>query len=144
MEDTPIVGGLQLCSSSLEFPYIVIEYFRKGLHRIPSDSALKIQRQEDLEGRLLSFYDEDTQSFKVTEIPIDQNDNRVYYQRWKLVDLLVIIPPSVTQSYFSYSLDHAHYSKQRKGGNPVAIYRLEGEGPRLPIGIPATPSIIWE
>jgi hypothetical protein len=108
---TRTVGGLPLASCTENFPYLVIEYFRMSTTADKiSDIQLKIKAQSSMAGKLKKVYCETTDSFAVTSLDVTQSDNRVYGGRWNLVELICVIEPSATQTYFSHSLNHAHYS----------------------------------
>jgi hypothetical protein len=111
MSSFKIVGGLPLATCTGDFPYLVIEYFRQNsLSQTISDKKLRIEGQLEIAGKIKEVYSEATDSFLVEQIKISGSDNRVYKERWKLIEMIVVVEPSLFQTYFSKSLNHAHYS----------------------------------
>lgn len=91
-----------------DFPYIVIEFF-KTMEDRPSNSSIGIISTNN-NRRLESSYDACQQSFTTNSITIPADDYRVYSERWKFIQKIIVIAPSPMQTYFSESLDHPHYS----------------------------------
>ena len=97
-------------SNAKDFPYIVIEYFKEDLEVRRDDKILRMRGDSPARVDLESHYDSNKQTFKVSTIIIHKDDNRVYSERWKYIGTIVVIEPSPTQTYFSESLNHPHYS----------------------------------
>jgi hypothetical protein len=98
-----------LDTTALDFPHIVIEFFRRDLTQRPSDMALRILSPVE-HGRLHAAYDSTNKQFTMSSIIISNEDNRVYSHRWGYIESIVVIQQSALQSYFCKSLDHPHYS----------------------------------
>jgi hypothetical protein len=104
-------GGVERATSAKDMPYLVIEYFRKSsLSQKIKDIQLGIRKQEAIAGTLQKIYKDETDSFGEKEVDIPAMDNRVFTERWKLIEVIVVVESSLMQTYFSYSLDHPHYS----------------------------------
>jgi hypothetical protein len=100
-------------TSNNGFPLLVIEYFRGDMEQhniLNKDKQLNIEKQEKLAGLVKTYYQEDTDSFSVSEMTISKEDNRVSKSRWKMVEWIAIVEASPQQTYFSSSLNHPHYS----------------------------------
>ena len=104
-----LCGG-QVLDVPQEFPYLVIEYFKDDLRKPPSDIKLHITAQDRIASKLKSRYCKTNDSMEATPIVLDAQDNRVFHGRWEHICLIVIVQQSKTQTYFSESLNHAHYS----------------------------------
>jgi hypothetical protein len=63
-----------------EFPYIVIEYFKDGIHR-PSDAELNIEGQAVVAERIQQFYE--TRHTINGHIELETNDNRLFAKLFK-------------------------------------------------------------
>jgi hypothetical protein len=105
------MDSVHLAESNSELPFVVIEYFHPSTNNNKIvDSKWGITKQESHAGRLKKCYKEESDSFTQSKIDIPPNDNRVHKERWSIVDQIVVIEPSLVQIYFSYSLNHPHYS----------------------------------
>jgi hypothetical protein len=92
-----------------EFPMVVVEYFFASSTGSKTDREWRIEGQEHIAALLQSKYNEDTGEMDCSDISLG-DDNRVYTERWKEVEVIAVIYPSVSQTYFSESLNHPHYS----------------------------------
>ena len=101
LDDVDVVG---------DFPLVVIEYFYEDNVGCKSDHELRMEGQDHIATRLRSMYHESTGRMDDTAIELDETDNRVFHGRWEKVEVIAIIYPSQTQTYFSESLNHPHYS----------------------------------
>jgi hypothetical protein len=119
-----------------DFPYIVIEYFKEDLEVRPGDKILRMKGDSSSRVDLEEYYDIKQQKFKAASIILHSDDNRVYTERWKYIGTIVVIQPSPTQTYFSESLDHPHYSVhpieyQSFQSHVKAFQRTNGGLPKL-------------
>jgi ATP sulfurylase len=119
-----------------KFPYIVIEYFKQELEERPGDTILRMKGDSPSRTNLESVYDFEKQRFSQTTIKVNDDDHRIYSDRWKHIHKIIVIEPSPTQTYFSLSLDHPHYSVhpieyQSFESNVIAFQRKNGGLPHL-------------
>jgi hypothetical protein len=105
--EEPWIKFVPECEVEKEFGYVVIEYCTTER---PNDLEMHITPQDYISQELLARYREERDTMDGSDFDLHSNDNRLFEGRWKYVELIAVIEQSHVQTYFSESLDHAHYS----------------------------------